>query len=506
MATHPVPEMKPDADGSTQADLIKILIADDSLTQREMAAYALREEPYQLIFAADGIEAINQIYSELPDLVLLDVEMPKMSGYHVCRLLRDDPKTADIPVVMITTRDQQSDRFWGLQTGANLYMSKNFQPQELRATIVGMLEGVAPHTSPAQKSDGAGREVDVLSRLNALLDRRLYEATLVNEVNRLAVSADDFHATVAAVMSILAKIVDFGVGSTLLFEEKQMVLTLNQEVGGNFLEELQKSIFTGGLGPDSEPMDPQEVSIHLAGRHEPSADISDLPVTCVHTLTLRGKHKTIGLLSLTCEGSHFPEAALDLLEVLEGPISTVLDNARLYEETKRLAITDGLTKIYNRRFFQEAIEREYKVAVREKHPISVIMYDIDFFKKVNDTHGHQVGDSVLCAVTQRVKNALRDTDIIARYGGEEFAVVLPGTPLRVATMVAERVRSSVEHRPLAVKGLELPITISLGVGSHPESGVKNQADLLAQTDAALYRAKQAGRNRVATAQGAEDDS
>ena len=172
---------------------------------------------------------------------------------------------------------------------------------------------------------------------------------------------------------------------------------------------------------------------------------------------------------------------------------------RLYRETQKLSLTDELTGAFNRRHLTKRLAEEVTRSGRYTRPLSLLMLDVDHFKKVNDVHGHPVGDAVLKEVAARVSRELRESDFLARYGGEEFTVLLPETPLDGARQVAERIRQRVALEPITAGPTELSISVSVGVAAHPafkREGTDPVADLLAAADARLYRAKKAGRNRV----------
>jgi diguanylate cyclase (GGDEF)-like protein len=168
---------------------------------------------------------------------------------------------------------------------------------------------------------------------------------------------------------------------------------------------------------------------------------------------------------------------------------------RMYVEVQRLAVTDPLTGAFNRRGFFELAGRELDRASRFQHPLSAIMLDIDRFKRVNDTHGHAVGDQVLAATAARLRAELRKIDILGRYGGEEFAIILPETAGENAREVGERLRRSVEQSTIAYGATRLGVTISLGIVSLGTERLTVE-ELLARADQALYAAKQSGRNRL----------
>ena len=167
-----------------------------------------------------------------------------------------------------------------------------------------------------------------------------------------------------------------------------------------------------------------------------------------------------------------------------------------HEEIYRLMTVDGLTQVYNRRFFNEALEREYNRSNRYQRALSLIVFDIDFFKKVNDTHGHLAGDALLRQIAAAVKTRLRREDIFARTGGEEFAVLLPEIGLDGARVTAEKVRRIVETAPFRHETHLIPCTVSLGVAALRGDETEPNA-LYKAADDCLYEAKQAGRNRVA---------
>jgi two-component system, cell cycle response regulator len=163
---------------------------------------------------------------------------------------------------------------------------------------------------------------------------------------------------------------------------------------------------------------------------------------------------------------------------------------------ERLSITDGLTSLYNHRHFQDELARAFEESARYVRPLSLAMADIDFFKKVNDSYGHAVGDEVLKCVAKLFKESSRSTDLAARYGGEEFAVMMPETDLDSAMAFAEKVRARIETTPVETQSGPLHVTVSIGVATVPHPNIHAAKELIVASDTALYGAKHAGRNQV----------
>jgi two-component system, cell cycle response regulator len=171
----------------------------------------------------------------------------------------------------------------------------------------------------------------------------------------------------------------------------------------------------------------------------------------------------------------------------------------LLDTNKRLellSITDGLTKLHNHRYLQDELARAFEESQRYERPLALAMIDIDFFKKINDTYGHAVGDEVLKCVAALFRDSVRSTDLVARYGGEEFAVMMPETPLADGVMFAEKIRKLIETTPLETQAGPLSATVSIGVASVPHTRIGSSKELIIAADKALYRAKRGGRNQV----------
>ncbi len=197
----------------------------------------------------------------------------------------------------------------------------------------------------------------------------------------------------------------------------------------------------------------------------------------------------------------FDREDLELVKMLAGEIAIIMERTFLYEEIKEMSIKDPLTGVYNRRKLEEDLNHEVSRAKRYNRNFSILMIDVDWFKKYNDTHGHQKGDELLKRIVEILKSCLRASDRIYRYGGEEFVVLLPETPRERAYVAAERLRKRIEQEKFFGAEKSQPegkVTISIGVAGFPDDG-KNWEEILRKADSALYRAKEEGRNRVVLA-------
>ncbi len=212
-------------------------------------------------------------------------------------------------------------------------------------------------------------------------------------------------------------------------------------------------------------------------------------------IPLMYENTLLGLLVMLSRETDFLDASrINLLDIFCNQASTSIANALLHARIEKMATTDGLTGLFNHRLFQEKLSGEFKRFKRFSKPISLVLADIDHFKKVNDTYGHPVGDLVLKRVAQVIKETVRDIDIPARYGGEEFAVILPGTPGEGAMNIAERLRQKVKGSPLFSDGRQINVSMSIGIATSP-SDAKSKEELIEKADKALYHAKHSGRDR-----------
>src|SRR5438874_1269642 len=220
-----------------------VVIADDSSTLRRIVSSVLTREGFEVVQAEDGVEAVQAVLRTMPDAVVLDVQMPRVSGYVAARLLKDDWQTADIPVVLLTSLDAASDRYWGAQTGADHYLTKDFEAPQLVEAVRGAI--TAAEAARGGRSDLRPDPIeltddDVLSRVCDLLDRKLFETSVAAEVTALVATTHGFEQTVAGVLEVLKRFVDYDLASVLLLEERAVYVAVANETSqghyGEFVE------------------------------------------------------------------------------------------------------------------------------------------------------------------------------------------------------------------------------------------------------------------------------
>ncbi|GLQ07672.1 PleD family two-component system response regulator [Sneathiella chinensis] len=449
----------------------RILVVDDVIPNVKILEAKLSVEYYDVITAYNGPDALVLAEEESPDLILLDVMMPQMDGFEVCQRLKKNPVTAHIPVVMVTALSETADRVQGLEAGADDFLTKPVDDVALFARVKSLL------------------------RLKMMMDEfRLREATSqdlgvispedgpgsLNQKGRI-LAIDDNNFSAQQLRAVYEEKYDVTIEGDM---EEALVLAR----GGDFDLAVISMNCTG--------FDP----LRLCSRIRTLEETRQLPI-----LTLVDDSDTERLVKgLELGVNDYVMRPIDNNELAVRTRTQVLrkqyqDRLRHnYHRSMELAVTDALTGLYNRRYMTNHLNTLLSKAGADYRPVSLLIMDIDYFKKVNDTHGHDVGDDVLKQFSSRIGKSVRGIDLACRFGGEEFVVVMPDTDLAVATGVAERLRREVAGQPFSVSQgtLELDITCSIGVTM---SQPNEQSDtLLKRADEALYQAKRDGRNRVVT--------
>ncbi|PTE11484.1 PleD family two-component system response regulator [Mesorhizobium helmanticense] len=449
----------------------RILVVDDIPANVRLLEVRLLAEYFEVLTATNGPDAIETCENGKVDVVLLDVMMPDMDGFEVCRRLKSDPATSHIPIVMITALDQVSDRVRGLDAGADDFLTKPVNDLQLMTRVKSLV------------------------RLKTLTDELRLRASTTRNIGIEELLSRNFAAE-----DTMPKV--------LLIDERQ-----------SSFERIQKML--RGSADLDIATDP----------HAGFFQAAETPYECVMISTafsdfdplrlcsqLRSLDRTrflpiILLAEQGEEGRLVRGLELGINDYLMRPIDQQELTARLRTQIRRkryndqlrasvtqtieMAVTDGLTGLHNRRYLDSHLQTLFDRAVARRRPLSVMITDLDRFKAINDAHGHDGGDDVLREFARRLRKNVRGIDLACRFGGEEFVVVMPDTDGVVAERVAERIRAEIAQLPFAVgsEGETIEVTVSVGVSSVLK-GVDTVAGLMKRADLALYEAKSGGRNRV----------
>jgi two-component system cell cycle response regulator len=470
----------------------RILVVDDSALSRSLIQRMLQRQGFAVLTAGDGAEGAVMAFREHPDAVVTDLEMPVMNGYQLARLLKSDPATADIPLLILTSHGEASSRVWGLETGADAYLIKDNLTTGLLPAVDELLQATADRQRVAVAPPQSPREV--VARVASHLDARRLEAVLMNRILERGMQTEGIRDAAQALMGTVAEFVDVVLLAVAVHEPDESVA-----VHVKACEPLPDGVREGLVGLLFERLQvaidaPREIVLHAA--ELPAAAQEDLDRLQLHPLPMRGAHAVLAVLPKRVFGDDSREGLL--LRELAGPLGLVLDNARLAQRLRELSMIDGLTHLLNRRTIHQRLGEEWERARRYGGSLSVLLADLDHFKSVNDTYGHLAGDAVLAAVADVLRLHARTADIIGRYGGEEFLLLLPSTDLDAACRAARRLLEALANHPVAMEnGGRLTVTTSVGVASLSELPEDATPDsLLALADQRLYEAKAAGRNRA----------
>ncbi|WP_105401039.1 PleD family two-component system response regulator [Neorhizobium sp. T7_12] len=451
----------------------RILVVDDIPANVKLLEARLLAEYFDVLTADDGYKALAICDSTHVDLILLDIMMPGIDGFEVCERLKANPRTAHIPVVMVTALDQPSDRVRGLKAGADDFLTKPVNDLQLISRVKSLV------------------------RLKTLSDELRIRADTASNIGLedMLKGADGREETAQVLL------VDGRASS-----QERIIKALKPVAGVIAMSDPQAALFEAAESP---------VDMVIVNANFDEYD----PLRLCSQLRSLERTRFLPLLLVTEMGADdLIVRALDLgvNDYIVRPIDPNELVARVLTQIKRkryndrlrmsvrqtieLAVTDGLTGLSNRRYLDNHLKVLFNRAAARSKPLSVCITDIDRFKSVNDAYGHDAGDEVLKEFAARVRSTVRGADLACRYGGEEFVVVMPDTDAMSAGAIAERLRSIIESQPFHLKtaGIMLNITASLGLACSTQ-GAETPEQLLKQADRALYEAKNGGRNRVVAA-------
>ncbi|MBI1237417.1 MAG: PleD family two-component system response regulator [Alphaproteobacteria bacterium] len=449
----------------------RVLVVDDQEANVRLLEAKLRAEYFDVVTAFSGQSAIDCAIAQQPDVILLDIMMPGMDGFETCRRLKSDRRTRHIPVVMVTALDQPDDRVRGLEAGADDFLTKPVDNLPLFARIRSLL------------------------RLKVLLDELRLREEKAEERGLAPVDAE----------------------SEALQDVNILLVAGEDRIASHLASKLP-------------PQTNADVEIDPARAIARSADGYDLILIDLTTkafdalrvcarIRANSETRQIPILAIVDPDEVSRSVrALDLgvNDIVHRPVDRGELNARIWTQLRRkryadtlrerledsleMAVTDPLTGLHNRRYISSRLQQVAEIVASGDTVASVVIADLDHFKRVNDTYGHEAGDFILREFSERLKARLRAVDLAARYGGEEFVILMPDAPLTEAKAGAERLRAAIADTPFRLPGDSgvLAVTVSIGVAEiQPGDDVDT---VLRCADDALYRAKAAGRNCVMTDQ------
>jgi two-component system cell cycle response regulator len=448
----------------------RILVVDDVPANAKLLEVRLTAEYFDVLTAASGPEAIEICENARIDVVLLDVMMPNMDGFEVCRRLKSDPATSHVPVVMVTALDQVRDRVRGLEAGADDFLTKPVNDLQLITRVKSLIR-LKMLTDELRLRASTTRNIGI----EKLLSRQPTE-----EAAPKVLLVDEQEQSFERIGGMLRSTVELDVAS---------------EPRTGFFQAAEGSYECVIVSTSFSAFDP----LRLCSQLRSFDRTRSLPIIL---LAEEGEDERV-IRGLELGINDYLVRPIDQQE-LTARLRTQVRRKRYNDQlranvarTVEMAITDGLTGLHNRRYLDSHLQSLLDRAVARQQPLSLMITDIDRFKAINDTFGHDGGDDVLREFAQRLRRSLRGIDLVCRFGGEEFVVVMPDTDSQVAANVAERIRAEIARTPFLIGPDRRPInvTVSAGVASL-RCGSDAAESLMKRADLALYEAKTNGRNRV----------
>lgn len=461
--------------------MARILVVDDSALVRRTVCELLQQAGHETDTAASGEEAVEKTLLSAFDLVVSDVRMGAMTGVQLCRVLRSEPLTRNLPVVLLTASSDPRSRFWGHHAGADAYLAKETSLAALPSVVQGLLARRRPSDDTTAVRP---QRVDAAARVSAVLDRQLFEAVVASEARALMAHIGDRAALMRSVANLCSEVLSAPTTSfTILGPDG----TSHAVVAHAPFVEADFSIEALSLEPTDEP------PLVLASTAERLALGEFTPGPC-EAFELEVAGERIGMLRVFGGAQRVGSDDRVTATLLAASLAPVVKSALLVEETRRLAYTDLLTGLVNRRVLVERLELEDRRSARYGVQLAAVMLDVDNFKAVNDRYGHAAGDEVLRAIARVLTASVRNVDLAGRWGGEEFLILLPNCDIAGARMVAERICQAVRSLPPFPGGPE-HVTVSCGCATR-NTAPPTAARLVEHADQAMYRAKRLGRDRV----------
>ena len=449
----------------------RVLVVDDVDANVKLLEARLTAEYFEARTAHNGPEALKICSREGTDVVLLDVMMPGMDGFEVCRRLKAEPRTQHIPVIMVTALDQPADRVKGLEAGADDFLTKPIHMLTLMARV-----------------------------------RRLVQSKMVIDELRIR-GYEDPDSSRGSGDDITFPKVEVTSGQVLLvMEDREVIRDVRLALSPSYQVHVDRDAEDALLVVQRADLDLIILDLSNAGTDglrlcsrlrsmEATRDTQVLALLQDHQMVARVRTLEIGVDGIITLPIHPGELLACVASRLRR--KRFADHLRnsLRRSLERL-VKDPLTSMHNRRYLEQHLGPLVAQNGERGRPVSLLILDVDHFKKVNDTYGHDVGDEVLREVAHRISSSLRGIDLACRFGGEEFVAAFSGADAAVALQIGERLRCKIADQPFPVRTDKGPLAVTISIGVATSVAGDTAQTLLKRADLALYRAKKEGRNRV----------
>lgn len=450
----------------------RVVLVDPESAAREVLAGRLSAQSFDVQAFGDPAQAANWTLDNPPDALIADVWMPGVSGVQLCRLLKSEPATEHLPIVLRAVGDAPKARFWSEQAGAAAYVPRGRIGELVRALERAIADAPASTGFFTQLA-----QTDVRDRIAQHLDRALFESVIASSVRALG-TCESFGRLFDLFSQFVSRVTPYRWLAVVTDAPARWAVHCHPETSKDSVQQA-----AGALGIAHHTL--TLIQDEDAGCRP--VDLEPLVQDVRFGTTTMGR---VAIQPLDCDAD-----VARLLDLIAAELGGPLRIASLVEESQRLAHYDPLTGIMNRRAFVERLSSELERARDHGGALSFMLLDVDHFKAINDTHGHKAGDRVLEEMGRLIPSVLPPKAAVARWGGEEFVVFLPGLTRSEALLVAERLRGAVEQREIQTdKGLSLSVTVSIGVADMLRG--EPLESLVERADHAMYSAKVSGRNQV----------